>query len=346
MSSTSDLQAKPKNMLEDGLELEPEDGSELELIVHVTESETFDPREGRVRVEVVDMQGASTKLLVLPGHTMLQIKQSLEKIEGTPVWKQIFGVEWAEGPLGNGSTAEAVLSDGCKVYLVKTGIPPMDVLDGLQLWLDCAAESTMTLASNANTKGVLCWESRVRGSNQTIAATSGEQIHTAATRTLMTHLPQGNPELVELEDPKNGVCVRAVEFDFERSMEISPPLEQIQTMLSVHRFKPPSRAGSSTFYIITGTSQGPFHGNEEFITSGHGAWEGAEGEPYYNGHIRLNGGEAQPIKETKIWRDAFRVATVACTSAVPVRGSRDKVDRIGRDRDCHQFAGEWASCVS
>jgi hypothetical protein len=90
-------------------------------VMQVEASEMFEPREGWLRVEVVDMKGTSTKLHVQPQATMLQIKQMLEKVEGFPVWQQSFGVEWSEIPLQGASTAQQVLKDGCKIYVVKSG---------------------------------------------------------------------------------------------------------------------------------------------------------------------------------------------------------------------------------
>jgi hypothetical protein len=173
----------------------------------------------------------------------------------------------------------------------------------------------MTIVKSSNNKADLtCWKSRSVG------------------RELRPEF--GTPQLEVIEDPNVESGIRSVEFGFDKSMAIVPPLECIQTMISVHKFKTlgVNEPQTSVFYIISGSSQGPFHGDDEYITCGHGAWEGAEGLNYYNGTIRLSGDEGVPIKETKIWRDAFQVATVECAGQVPNsnRQSSSKVNRIGR----------------
>lgn len=125
-------------------------------------------------------------------------------------------------------------------------------------------------------------------------------------------------------------------------MRIEPPLGRIQTLVSVHKFKP----SACQFYILCGSSQGPFHGDSDCITSSHGKWEGAGGQPFFDGTIRLNGEEGT-VQETLPWTDDFKLATVTCTQPVPLPGGPGLrgLDRVGRDREYHEFAGFLAELL-
>jgi len=203
----------------------------------------------------------------------------------------------------------------------------MNVTDGLELWLDVMATETIEL-DPMNSSSVMQWRSR-----------SGCLVQ----RTLETEFP-GSCPVFDQSQPNS------IEFDYNKTLTINPALEHVQTLISVHKFKDSTRGTDGSpraqFYIICGTEQGPFHGAGgntpgTCITSGDGAWEGAGGKPFYDGEIRI-GGIAQQVKNTAVWKDTFKVATVTCTDKVPADtcnwGSRG-VDRIGRDRMFHEFAG-------
>ena len=198
-------------------------------------------------------------------------------------------------------------------------------LDGMELWLDAASAESVQLDSNGE---VARWLSRAE---------------CPALRHLRRPSGAAAPRI------HDAAAFRALEFDYNRSMDIEPPLSQTQTVISVHKFKDLADRrphGGAQFYIITGSSQGPFHGagghtKGACITSGDGKWAGAGGEPFYNGTIRLDGVQSA-VKEQMVWKDTLRIASVSCTHPVPYGvdspGERG-TNRIGRDRDYHEFAG-------
>jgi hypothetical protein len=286
--------------------------------------------------------GQTIQLDVEDDHTIAGVKDRIVAQLSVPRdCIQLFAAG-QEDPLKDGDTfLSRHIGADTPLFLLQSAA--MTVVEGLELWLDARAEETLRL----DDEKVLNWKSR----DQCPAVRECTPCRSQDGSYI------GSPILHQ----GGGSC--SVEFDFDKTMAISPPLTVIQTIISVHKFKDPrSMDKRSCFYIITGTSQGPFHGGEASgagdedratdeagnfasplvgytITSGHGAWEGAEGQPFWEGSIRVNVEDAKPTNETQIWCDELRVATVTMDNAVPVNGTASKVDRIGRDRDCHAFSG-------
>ena len=108
----------------------------------------------------------------------------------------------------------------------------------------------------------------------------------------------------------------AVRFGFEHSAQFEPPPPKIQTLISFHTFDNgrEDKAGTNQFYILCGKRQGPFHGgdpdaaDDNCVTSGHGAWDGAGGAPFHGGTLRVDGA-VLPTKMVENWTDTFKVRT-------------------------------------
>jgi hypothetical protein len=186
---------------------------------------------------------------------------------------------------------------------------PIAVLSGLELWLDVLNKDTLEIDADGS---VLMWTSCAN--NRKLVSLSG-------TRPILSNINSK----------------QSVEFDYNKTMDIVPPLTNIQTIISFHRFKD-TRPGVSPFYILCGSEQGPFHGDGNFIASEqHGGY--GQGLPFCNGVMRLNGVVVGPPKQITAWKESFQVATVLCQSPVPVNRDSRCVDRIGRDRVYHEFPG-------
>jgi hypothetical protein len=128
-----------------------------------------------------------------------------------------------------------------------------------------------------------------------------------------------------------------VEFDYNRSMKIVPPLLDIQTIISVHCWKAPTNPERAPVYLLCGTEQGPFQGTGESIccqpeNGSH------QGEAFYRSSIRLNG-ISHHTRDVTVWKDQMKIASVICDSRVPSNGDIRTVNRIGRDQTSHEFAG-------
>ena len=101
----------------------------------------------------------------------------------------------------------------------------------------------------------------------------------------------------------------------------------------------PGGGPACNFYVLTGSEFEctPFHGMPEIIVSKE--WANGGTSPFIEAKIRLNGGDGIFALNTKIWTDEFKVASVVMNgNAVPQTCSKG-IDRIGRDRTYHEFAG-------
>ena len=207
----------------------------------------------------------------------------------------------------------------CKGFLVenKKRGKEMTVTSGLELWLDATAEETIDFLPN-NLGQVTSWKSREVPGTATVG------------RCLTAEF--GNPIFHnrELKSPS------AIEFDYNNSMKIGPPMDKIQTIISVHKFK--DGRNSAYHYIFTGEHQSPFHGGNGMIASSHG--RNGQGSPFNDARIRLNGVKSDLTERTLAWKDEFKVASVVMsTGAVPVDNNSLRINRIGRDREFHEFPG-------
>ena len=224
------------------------------------------------------------------------------------------------------SSAATLISEGhSKVSSeAATAMPltDMTVVDGLELWLDATARETIELDRCEEANAVQQWRSK-GDCGRVLTAEFG----TPVLRGAGTHL---HP---------SPVCI---EFDYDKSMRIDPPLQAIQTIISVHKFK--RCRDMAAHYIFSGDEQSPFHGDNDKISSGHGAW--AAGVPFFEANIRLNSGVGEPTKHTMAWTEEFKVASVVMSKG-PVPTDRDgsRVNRIGRDRQYHEFAGFLAEVL-
>lgn len=98
----------------------------------------------------------------------------------------------------------------------------MKILSGLQLWLDAADESTITKEQTSNGDyNVSEWRSK----DVTKRVLNVESTYGAFT---------GVPPVFH---PENKGSPPSIEFDFYRTMRINKPLMNIQTIISVHKYK-------------------------------------------------------------------------------------------------------------
>eukprot|EP01036_Dinobryon_divergens_P035402 gene35402-45868_t len=207
----------------------------------------------------------------------------------------------------------------CKGFLVenKKRGKEMTVTSGLELWLDATAVETIDFLPN-NSGQVTSWKSREVPGTTTVGRCLSAEF--------------GNPILHNrtLKSPS------AIEFDYNKSMKIEPPMDKIQTIISVHKFK--VGMDGAYHYIFTGEQQSPFHGDNGMIASSHGRI--GQGSPFNDAHIRLNGVNRDLTERTSAWKDEFKVASVVMsTGAVPVDNRWLRINRIGRDREFHEFPG-------
>lgn len=223
-------------------------------------------------------------------------------------------------PSEDGNMCPCIEATGIRVtlfYYPSASISPP--LDGLELWLDASASHTITTKYQSKVKQ---WTSM-----------EGCAVH----RTLNASGQYSCPVL-----HNNSTESSAIEFDYDKFMEITPPLSAVQTIVSVHKFKPNTKGigGERTcpFYIFSGTEQGPFHGdiNGAIASYQHGGYGG--GKMYCDGSISLNG-ETHRVMDVRAWTDDFKVATVRCLEPVPRDESKKRVNLIGRDRVYHEFPG-------
>jgi calcium/calmodulin-dependent protein kinase I len=94
-----------------------------DLVEHVAAEDPnwLEVHVGWYRVEVADLAGETTRLLVRPHATMKDIKEMVAQVLGVPAWRQNFNVEWDEHILSDKSTAEQCkMTDGCSIYLIKS----------------------------------------------------------------------------------------------------------------------------------------------------------------------------------------------------------------------------------
>jgi hypothetical protein len=161
----------------------------------------------------------------------------------------------------------------------------------------------------------------------------------------------GYPTLSKLDGK---LCVR---FNFNKSAVIDPPLNKIQTVLSVHTFH---ESRKCQHYIFSGTDQSPFHGGtsgrdnpplEQRLVSGHGAHVN---RLPFNASVRINRDDPQIMNQTSCWSDELKLAHVVLSESLATKTTRNngrcnlavRCSHIGRDRaDCHEFNGSIAELL-
>ena len=192
-------------------------------------------------------------------------------------------------------------------------------VDGLELWLDATARETVDLNG---AHAVKRWRS-MDGNGRVLTAKFGNPIlHDGGT--------YPHPS-IRMTVPAP-VCI---EFDFDKVMQIDPPMQAIQTIISVHRFK---NCKDHMQYIFSGDEQSPLCGEKDTISGQHGVH--AAGMPFNKADIRLNSGVGKPTVQTTAWTDEFKVASVVMSMGpVPTDRMGSRINRIGRDRNFHDFAG-------
>jgi len=134
-----------------------------------------------------------------------------------------------------------------------------------------------------------------------------------------------------------------VSFGYDKSLRLESELECVHTVISVHCFHKEHGAERKPFYILSGTSQGPFHGDSidghDMLVSGHGLWVTPEA---YCGRIRVDGRPWRYVKDVKTWHEPS-VAVLECSDGIRYG---EGLNRIGRDRGSAQTAGYHEFCGS
>eukprot|EP01062_Namystynia_karyoxenos_P059531 TRINITY_DN50987_c0_g1_i1.p2 TRINITY_DN50987_c0_g1~~TRINITY_DN50987_c0_g1_i1.p2 ORF type:complete len:329 (+),score=98.65 TRINITY_DN50987_c0_g1_i1:84-989(+) len=179
------------------------------------------------------------------------------------------------------------------------------------LWLDAAR--VRDELPPGGSRAVDCWRSRAEEERKLV----------------------GHPGSRPVFDPEQ--C--AVSFNYDAWGTIEPAFKEEQTkdvltIVSVHKFNPITWPGRKNFYILCGARQGALHGGDGG-THGYGSGNGWGAKR----QISQAGGDFVDGTHVTNWFD-FSVATMVadCRECDNVNWPGG-VNRIGRDRDCHEFKG-------
>jgi hypothetical protein len=147
---------------------------------------------------------------------------------------------------------------------------------------------------------------------------------------------------VAAEEPKvlvEGISVSAI-FHYDAWGRINPPFQRVGTIISLHTqletafIKEKKRV---CFYILSGAgSHFPLHGSSarRILDDQHSRQE------FRRGKFRKNQENWITPSQVEVWLDRLEVATLSPTSPISEYDATHGMNRIGRDRECHEFSGK------
>jgi hypothetical protein len=144
------------------------------------------------------------------------------------------------------------------------------------------------------------------------------------------------------EEPKaqvEGTSVSAI-FHYDAWGRINPPFQRVGTIISLHTQLETAfiKEGKRVcFYILSGSGNHvPLHGNPD----GRIVDDWNSREEFRQGKFRKNQENWSVPSEVKFWFDRFEVATLSPTNPISGYDATAGTNRIGRDRECHEFSGK------
>eukprot|EP00759_Apiculatamorpha_spiralis_P013258 PhF_6_TR19971/c0_g1_i4/m.29122 len=236
------------------------------------------------------------------------------------------------------STIRSVVMATCKSWrcaLQSSNEQFMVPINGLTMWLDASDPSSMSVSGETN---VDLWTSKLM--HLTSLEANPQLGYSRSGSSILAPHEERKPQL---KTKALGDC-SGVHFDYCRNGIARDPLTKrqttftFQTIISVHSFEQKDQLDHQAvhgypgelcnFYIFTDSSKIEMHGGAEADASNL-----CGGPASVHGKVKLNGGPVVAGSTLRRWTDQPpKLAVLSLPNVV-------QTNRIGADRECHQFCG-------